>query len=62
MYEEFTREQLLAGLKSLKLENADLQNTVQKLKREIKDLKSVCSSFESDHLSRKTVARRSFVH
>jgi predicted RNase H-like nuclease (RuvC/YqgF family) len=58
MYEEFTQQQLVSGLKSLKLENADLLNTIKKLKKELKDLKGQCSSFEGDRLDKKTVARR----
>jgi hypothetical protein len=58
MYNEFTHEQLVSGLKSLKLENADLLNKVKKLTKELKDIKGQCSSFEGDSLDRKTVARR----
>lgn len=62
MYDEFTREQLVSGLKSLKLENADLLNTIQKLKKELKDIKGRCGNIERDSLDRKTVARRFTVH
>ena len=58
MYEEFTQQQLVSGLKALKLENADLLNTIKKLKKELKELKGQCSSFEGDSLDRKPVARR----
>ncbi|NDB84967.1 MAG: hypothetical protein EB127_20035 [Alphaproteobacteria bacterium] len=62
MYDEFTREQLVSGLKSLKLENADLLNTIQKLKKELKNLKERCENIEGDRLNRKTVARRQTIH
>jgi hypothetical protein len=62
MYNEFTHEQLVSGLKSLKLENADLLNTIQKLKKELKDIKGRCGNIEGDRLDRKTVARRFSVH
>ena len=58
MYDEFTHEQLVSGIKSLKLENANYLNRIQKLKKELKDLKGRCSSFEGDSLDKKTVARR----
>jgi predicted nucleic acid-binding Zn-ribbon protein len=61
-YSSFTREQLEKALTSVKIENVDLQNSITKLKKELKDLKGQCSSFEGDSLDRKTVARRFSVH
>jgi len=57
-YSTFDRLQLETALTSLKLENANHLNTIQKLKKELKDLKGRCSSFEGDSLDRKSVARR----
>jgi len=61
-YNSFSREQIESALKAVKLENADLQNIITKLKKEIKSLKLQCTAFESDNLSKKNVARRQTIY
>jgi septal ring factor EnvC (AmiA/AmiB activator) len=61
-FTEFTREQLEAALKSLRLENAALNEACSKLKRENKELKGQIKNFEGDRLDKRTVARRFSVH
>jgi hypothetical protein len=61
-YECFSREQLESALNSLKIENITHLNTISKLKKELKDIKGRCSSFEEDSLDRRDKVRRSTVH
>jgi predicted nucleic acid-binding Zn-ribbon protein len=61
-FESFTKEQIISALKSVRIENADLLNTISKLKKELKELKGQMSHFEADRLDRRTVARRSTIH
>ena len=57
-YSTYTRPQIESALTALKVENATYLNTINKLKKELKSFKLQCSSFESDTLDKKTVARR----
>ena len=61
-YDAFTKEQLISALKSLRLDNANCVNTITKLKKELKDLKSRCSNIEGERLNKRFVARRQTVH
>ena len=61
-FESFTKEQIISALKSVRIENATLLNTISKLKKELKELKGQMSYFESERLDSRSVARRSTVY
>lgn len=46
-YDEFTKDQLINALKSVRQENAILQTNLEKYRKEVKVLKEKYSAFES---------------